>query len=431
MAANKGDLERELVSGGLSAKQAAIIANAIANANSPGFSQARDTADTTPTDKLRLVTSDTRRYQLTNLDYGATAPFRDRLSDPKGKIDPPPADHPYTDSQPVVSAPPLSSPPIVGSDHIDVEQAVDGNVATSTIALKFRFRNGQHLRLDDATKSLDAVSMSAVSDSPDLLSAQWIERESSTELKVTLRGLQTNSVTLDDGSSMPILSWATGLATAAAVFTSWAKTNLLQAGSAAAARTNLELGGGIMKARVTFTGGDGSTGADLTPVDSTAATYTRSGTTTTITLANHGYRVGQFVYLTGFSGASPPAAGVYAIASIVSDNAFTITTASGTVGGNVTRYTRPILSSYNVHSVAPTPNRGENYVNFLSDLSSATYLMVGSTKYASDNVLTSSVNVQISRRQSPSSPQIYGCAVMTTLQTTAYNCQYVCVGFIE
>ena len=56
MATNSGQLVQALVDGGVKPAAARVIANALANADTPQFSGTRDVQDATPTDQLRMVT---------------------------------------------------------------------------------------------------------------------------------------------------------------------------------------------------------------------------------------------------------------------------------------------------------------------------------------------------------------------------------------
>jgi hypothetical protein len=185
----------------LAPQAARIIANAIANAASPTFSRGQDKLDATPVDQLRLITPDTRRYQLTNLDYAPAEPFRERLESTAGQYAPNDTDHPYKDAQPIVSAPPLSSPRVQGGNYVGVDNAVEGNSAVSRVDLRLRNEQGRHLRLDPSTKSLEAVGFSALTESPKALSAEFRESADGTELVVSLRNLEQVNLLLANADS--------------------------------------------------------------------------------------------------------------------------------------------------------------------------------------------------------------------------------------
>jgi microcystin-dependent protein len=204
--APSGQLVQALIDGGLEPAAARVIANAIANAASPAFSQARDVQDATPTDQLRMVTSDTRKYVLTNLDYSREAPYQARLRSTVGRYEVPSADHPYKDSQPVTPVPPLSTPTVAGGKYVTVESATIDGAPTSTVSLSFGVVAGGHLRIRPATNALDAVPFT-VSAPQALVTASVVEQAAATNLEIVVRGLNSRPVVLSDGSTVRLLVW--------------------------------------------------------------------------------------------------------------------------------------------------------------------------------------------------------------------------------
>lgn len=214
MAANNNDLAQNLIRGGLAPQAATLIANAIANVSTPQLSQGRNSSDVTPKELLRLIDADTRRYQLTNLDYSPSQPFQDRIVSDATKFDGATDDHPYKDSQPLVDAPPLSNPRVQAGDYITVDNEVDGEAAVSRVGLRLQLQPGVHLRLDPATKSLQGIPLTARTEGK-FLSAAFVESEASTDLVISIRGLTTKDVRLADGTSQNLLTWEGGSVTAA------------------------------------------------------------------------------------------------------------------------------------------------------------------------------------------------------------------------
>lgn len=212
MAASNGDLANHLIDGGLSPQAARLIANALANAGSPQFSQGLDATDATPRDALRLIDGDSRRYRFTNLDYGATAPFRDRLDSHANRYSPQATEHPYKDSQPIKSASPLSSPRVQAGDYMAVDNGVDGDAAVSKVRLKLRVEPGRHLRLDPSTKSLEGVPLIARTQGR-FLSADFVETDDGTELVISLRGTEEQTVVLENADSRKAMVFPTAGAT--------------------------------------------------------------------------------------------------------------------------------------------------------------------------------------------------------------------------
>mgnify|MGYP003345032970 FL=1 len=111
------DLERNLIAGGLNPAAAKVISNAIANVATGKTSLGRQLADATPSQSMRLIDSDARRYVLTNLDHPADAGFRSRLESTASQYAPNNDAHPYQNSQPASSNPTISTPEI-GRAHV-------------------------------------------------------------------------------------------------------------------------------------------------------------------------------------------------------------------------------------------------------------------------------------------------------------------------
>jgi hypothetical protein len=246
MAANNGDLVQALIEGGLAPQAARIIGNVLANAASPAYSKGNDEADATPTEQLRLIDADTRRYTLTNLDFSRSSPFQERLTSSPGQYAGLPEDHPYKDSQPVTSAAPLASPRVQGEGYVRVENVVEGNAAVSKISLRLRREEGSHLRIDPSTKFLDAVNFIGRSETPQFLGAEFIEGEQGTELVISLRNLESRTVILASGQRQDLFAFPDGPATNPAdpflrysEASGFMRGNVFPAADAAAARAAL------------------------------------------------------------------------------------------------------------------------------------------------------------------------------------------------
>lgn len=238
MANDSSALVQALISGGLTPAASRVIASAIANAATPQFSQARDISDATPRDQLRLIDADTRRYLLTNLDFSAEEPYQDRLESHPGRFAGAPADHPYKDAQPVAPVPPLSQPSVRGDQYISVENAVQDNTPVASVGLKLGSKAGKHLRINPATKAVDAVPM--VFNSPQgLVTAEITENTNSNDIELVVRQLADQTVVLADGTSAGIKAWPNTGVTPTTVFTQWAQQNLMAAGSASQVLANL------------------------------------------------------------------------------------------------------------------------------------------------------------------------------------------------
>jgi microcystin-dependent protein len=206
MASSGGNLVQALIDGGVQPAAARVIANALANASSPQFSQSRDLSDQTPAKSLRMIDGDARKYQFTNLDYSAEEPFERRLRGAPGQYIADVSDHPYKDAQPVVPVPPLSKAAVTGGDYIGVENTVRDGAPLATINLKLNARAGTHLRLNTATNSMDAVPFT-VSAPQALVTASVTEEAAATNLEIAVRGLNSRAVVLSDGSTAQLLVW--------------------------------------------------------------------------------------------------------------------------------------------------------------------------------------------------------------------------------
>ena len=85
MATSNGTLIQALIDGGVQPAAARVIANALANASTPQFSQSRDLSDQTPTGALRMIDQSGRKYRFTNLDYSSEEPYERRLRGAPGQ----------------------------------------------------------------------------------------------------------------------------------------------------------------------------------------------------------------------------------------------------------------------------------------------------------------------------------------------------------
>ena len=209
VAANSGQLVQALVGGGVSPAAARVIANALANSHTPEFSSSRDLSDQTPTDQLRLITPDTRRYQLANLDYSRERPYQSALESSPGRYVPGTSDHPYKDSQPVLPAPPLSAPRILGGSYTEISDSIVDGAQQTRVSLRISKNTGVHLRANAATNSLEVVPFE-ISAPQGLVTAEVAEESDRTTIQLQVRGITTQSVRLGDGSSVNAYLWTAG-----------------------------------------------------------------------------------------------------------------------------------------------------------------------------------------------------------------------------
>ncbi len=164
----------------------------------------------------------------------------------------------------------------------------------------------------------------------------------------------------------------------------------------------------IPRVLANFTGGTSSTG-----------TYSRAGTTVTVTMTAHGMATGQFVFLDFTTGTATD--GYYQV-TVVDVNTYTVTdTVSGSTSGNVTRLVWA-RKSYGVASIVRNGS-GDFTITFTSAFADANYVALvtagGSGVAASGNALvgwggiytTSSLRVGISDNNTDSNTDPTYCNV--------------------
>lgn len=186
----RGDLEQNLVDAGLAPTAAKVIANAIANAASPQFAVGQRSRDATPPAAMRMVTADTRKYVLTNLDNAADEPFSRSLSQAANQYQPADRPHPYQGSQPASSDPSLAVPSVAEGDYVQVTRGVTGGVSQSTVSLRIEKNLGSHPRLNPATKAVEAVPFSAEVGQEQLAEAHFEERPEGTVLVINFKRIK-------------------------------------------------------------------------------------------------------------------------------------------------------------------------------------------------------------------------------------------------
>lgn len=127
---------------------------------------------------------------------------------------------------------------------------------------------------------------------------------------------------------------------------------------------------GVSKAWVNFNG---------TSAANVNGTYSRTGTTVTVTYNDHGYLVGHVIYASITSGSGT--SGLYTITGVTT-NTFTYTEgSSGATSGNITLLRRTIRNSYNVHSVTYMNATARYAVNFAVALTSDEYVVGNCVQY--------------------------------------------------
>lgn len=207
--ANSPDIADALVTAGLPATAARIIANALANLNTPQRGIGQSFADATPTENLRLITKEDRLYQFTNLDHPSDSPFRQAVQDSPGSFDPAGPDHPYTDAQPLSPNPTLTRPIVVQGDYITVESNIAESSSQSVVSLRTTLDTGVHLRFNKGLKAIEGVALSVSNASGQYLVGSFQETRQGTELELALRRLKTVNVMLADGNTLNVVAFDT------------------------------------------------------------------------------------------------------------------------------------------------------------------------------------------------------------------------------
>lgn len=190
------DLEVSLVKGGVAPAAAKIIANAIANAASSQLAIGRRYGDATPSQQLRMVDSDTRKYVLNNLDQPRDGVFSRERRGASSAYQPRDTAHPYQDSQPATAQPTLTANSVSAGNYVSVSRGTQDSVAQTTVTLNVQGHGGKHARLNPATGAVEAVPILVDVEPKEFLEASVEETASGTVIKIRLRGdfLQVRNV---------------------------------------------------------------------------------------------------------------------------------------------------------------------------------------------------------------------------------------------
>lgn len=178
------DLETNLVKGGLAPSLAKVIANAIDNAATARLSIGDNRADATPTDQMRMIDGDTRRYLLTNLDHPHDSPFRKALNKRGVQYTPRDTAHPYADSQPASTNPRIDTRPVKAGRYVAVDAARTNEVAQSEVGLNVKPMGGAHARLNAATGAVESVPIVLQFEPEGLLAGEVVEEAGRTVIKI-------------------------------------------------------------------------------------------------------------------------------------------------------------------------------------------------------------------------------------------------------
>lgn len=180
------DIEKSLIDGGITPAAAKVISNALANVATGRTNIGRQLADATPTDSMRMIDADTRRYLLTNLDYPTDDPFRSRVRSTASQFRPRTSPHPYQDSQPASANPTLATPSVRPGQFVAVDTGTANEVAQSEVTLNVKNAGGQHARLNPATGQVEAVPLTVEIEPKGFMEGSVEETPQGTVIKLRL-----------------------------------------------------------------------------------------------------------------------------------------------------------------------------------------------------------------------------------------------------
>ena len=183
------NLFNALVSGGIKAPSASEIANAIGNQNTSQKPQSASFSDATNKPTLKFISANSRRYDLTNLDFRHEQAYQTAKVQVARRTFAPAVDHPYRDSQPQLVNSPISASPIATGAYLKSVDAVSSSAIQTTISINFGSQLGDFLRLNKATQSIDAVPLIVKNTTNIPLNFSFSNTEQGVELLVSGRNL--------------------------------------------------------------------------------------------------------------------------------------------------------------------------------------------------------------------------------------------------
>lgn len=178
--------------------------------------------------------------------------------------------------------------------------------------------------------------------------------------------------------------------------------------------TNTLYPGYLCRAWVNFTG---------LQSNSLNGTYSQSGTTVTVTAANHGYIVGSLISIIITTGTALN--GVYLVTNVIDSNNFEYTAVTSlTTSGNCVLYRSLIKASGNVSSVSYN-GVGDYTVNFIAAMPDVYYAILSSNEQTSGNF---AVNIN---RNNSRTDTAFRTNICTTQGTTNVDISWVSVGIFR
>lgn len=153
---------------------------------------------------------------------------------------------------------------------------------------------------------------------------------------------------------------------------------------------------------------DQSASADI------SGTYAQSTTQITITITNHGVKVGQVVYMDFTSGTAVDAAAT--VVTVIDANTFTVNSGSATTSGNVT-LRRHAFQGKNIDFVSDA-GAGISIVNFIRPMQTTNYAVTATRRAYSSGAATAVAENSFNRAQTTWAFQVESVVVSSTINRT-------------
>ena len=206
MSSNWADLEGSLAASGLPASAAKLIANALANLDSPRTTTGENRMDSTPSQALRMIDADARRYRFTNLDQRSNAVARRAARNRDTNFLLNEFQHPYDNTQPIKGGESITRDRVEAGKFVSVAKSVDDGTVSYEVGLEVQ-GSGQFVGVNQTRDVLRTLDFSVTSGDPATIKAVPNKQENSTNIAISPINLQTITVKLSDNTTRNILSW--------------------------------------------------------------------------------------------------------------------------------------------------------------------------------------------------------------------------------
>lgn len=206
MSSNWADLEGSLAASGLPASAAKLIANALANLDSPRTTTGENRMDSTPSQALRMIDADARRYRFTNLDQRSNAVARRAARNRDTNFLLNEFQHPYDNTQPIKGGESITKGRVEAGKFVSVVKSVDDGTVSYEVGLEVQ-GSGQFVGVNQTRDVLRTLDFSVTSGDPATIKAVPNKQENSTNIAISPINLQTITVKLSDNTTRNILSW--------------------------------------------------------------------------------------------------------------------------------------------------------------------------------------------------------------------------------